>query len=164
MRLLDVELNFGSSEEQGDSDSEEGADDDGDGSLVDLLETRLRQDGVDLEEARGIAEQVVQIRTQRDEWESVRANIEAADAAYDEILSEFAERKRKIVESGVDSSRWPGADAGRPDLPANTVSQRLTSRPVQAGRGTRWPCSSSTFCTGHTTRSRAMSGTSTLPS
>lgn len=107
MRLLDGELNFDSSEEQGDSDSEKGVEDDGDGSIVDLLETRLCQDGVGAEEARRIAEQVVQVRTQREEWESVRANIEAANAAYDEILSEFAVRKREIEGSGVEVKMGP---------------------------------------------------------
>ncbi|GAA5968432.1 hypothetical protein JCM8115_006385 [Rhodotorula mucilaginosa] len=107
LKLLEVELDLESSEEQSDSDSSDEEDDPGDVDLVDLLETRLRKDGIGVEGTRRIAEQVVQIRTKRDEWESVRANIEAANAAYDEILSEFAERRREIEECGVEVKMGP---------------------------------------------------------
>lgn len=80
LRLLEIELNLEASEEQGDGDSEEEADNVGDGELDDLLETRLRDDGIGIKEARRIAEQVVQIRTKREEWESIHANLEAAES------------------------------------------------------------------------------------
>lgn len=161
LKLLEVELNLEASEKQGesDTDSEEEADDVGDGELVDLLETRLRNDGLGAEEARRIAEQVVQIRTQREEWKSIHANLEAADIAYDEILSEFAARRREIEASGVEVRMGP--------MPCVSMSPciyrglRLTSLTGQADRGTLSPCSSSTFSTGRTTRSRKSSDTST---
>jgi hypothetical protein len=122
LKLLEVELDLESSEEQSDSDSSDEEDDPGDVDLVDLLETRLRKDGIGVEGTRRVAEQVVQIRTKRDEWESVRANIEAANAAYDEILSEFAERRREIEECGVEVKMGP-----MPCVPILLHIPRLTS-------------------------------------
>ncbi|GAA5868657.1 hypothetical protein JCM3774_003616 [Rhodotorula dairenensis] len=105
LEVLEVELEIDEDEEEEDTDSPQAQDIGRD--LVDHIETRLRYDGLAAEEARRIAEQVVQIRTKRDEWESVRANIEAANAAYDKILDEFATRKRKIEESGVEVKMGP---------------------------------------------------------
>lgn len=161
LEILEVELEVGESEEQDDTDTGQAQDIGRD--LVDLLETRLREDGRGAEEAGRVAKQMMQIRTKRDEWESVRANTEAANAAYDKILKEFAERKREIEGSGVEVKTGPMPCVSI-TLHTDIDASHLTTSTVTAGRGTLLPPLSSTSFTGRTTKSRTMSATSTLRS